>query len=101
MEFLQSTILWDNGCLYTKDGLIERLIDMEENEPAKYEQLTRLVTGDSTWALDPQYVYACQATCVCPVGHKNRRQAPDWFPPDITNLNLRAALATLDGAEST
>ncbi len=94
VEFLQSTMIWENGCLYTKDGLIEKLVDMEELEPNKYTRLSILVSGDCEWMLDPLLVYTSQVHCICPVGHNNRYQVPDWYP-DVSMVDLRALLEKL------
>jgi hypothetical protein len=94
MEFLQSTIIWDNGCLYAKDGLIEKLVVMEDLEPDKYTRLSILVSGDYEWILDPQLVYARQVHCTCPVGHKKTHDVPDWYP-DVSKVDLRALLEKL------
>jgi hypothetical protein len=99
MEFLQSTITWDNGCLYVKDGLIEKLVDMEELEPDKYTRLSILVSEDCEWVLDPQLLYASQVPCICPVGHKKKYQVPDWYP-DVSRMDLRALLEKLSDATS-
>jgi hypothetical protein len=99
MDFLQKTVLWDNGCLYARDGLIEKLIDMEDLDPAKYGKLSLLVSGRSEWVLDPQLVYACQTTCVCAVGHRKKFQGPNWFP-DISGVDLRALLKKVEGTGS-
>jgi hypothetical protein len=99
MDFLQKTIPWDNGCLYVRDGLIEKLAYMEDLYAAKYGKLTLLVTGRSEWALDPRLVYACQTTCVCPVGHKKKDQGPDWFP-DISGVDVRALLKKVEATGS-
>jgi hypothetical protein len=94
MELLQSTIIWENGCLYAKDGLLEKVVDIEELEPEKYTRLSLLVSGDCEWMLDPLLVYTSQVPCVCSVGHKNRYQVPDWYP-DVSMVDLRALLEKL------
>jgi hypothetical protein len=94
MELLQSTIIWENGCLYAKDGLIEKVVDIEELEPEKYTRLSILVSGDCEWMLDPLLVYTSQVPCVCPAGHKNRYKVPDWYP-DVSTVDLRALLEKL------
>jgi hypothetical protein len=99
MDFLQKTVLWDNGCLYARDGLMEKLIDMEDQDPDKYGKLSLLVSGRSEWVLDPLLVYTCQTTCVCAVGHKKKFQGPDWFP-DISGVDLRALLKKVEGTGS-
>jgi hypothetical protein len=94
MELLQSTIFWENGCLYAKDGLLEKIVEMEELEPEQYTRFSILVSGDWEWMVDPLLVYISQVPCVCPVGHKKKYKVSDWYP-DVSMVDLRALLEKL------
>ena len=79
-----------NCCLYRKDGVIDRIMGMEEDQDttdlfdALYDYLDA----------DPEFIYISQNPCVCPIGHKYQEPAP--YPHGI--YNLRAALAFIDSS---
>ncbi|KAE9370355.1 hypothetical protein N431DRAFT_342646, partial [Stipitochalara longipes BDJ] len=102
IEFLDRTVLNGDGCLYIKDGIIDKLSEMENNEPDKYYQVGAQIgqsLGFAGSSLDPIHVYTCQNTCSCAIGHKKKHHIPEFFP-DVSNVDIRAILAQVNGAES-
>jgi hypothetical protein len=90
ISFLDQVVLPGgfNFCLYPKDGIINRIMEMEEDEnnTEPFDALYDYFDGD------PEYIYTSQNPCVCPIGH--RHQEPCHWP--LEDYSLRRALASID-----
>ena len=89
------------GCLYEDDGVVGRLVNLEEDEDPKYDELADIINVglEGPERLDPLAVYVSSHKCVCYIGHRQWIEPPDWVP-DISKIDLRGALAIVDGDDS-
>jgi hypothetical protein len=89
------------GCLYEDDGVVGRLVELDEDEDPKYDELADIINVglEGPERLDPLDVYVSSHECVCPIGHAQSISPPDWVP-DISTIDLRGALAIIDGDHS-
>ncbi|KAG4438742.1 hypothetical protein IFR05_005770 [Cadophora sp. M221] len=73
-------------CLFRKDGVIDRLVDIEFNAATngteEYEDFQWELCMGEVSTLDPILIYAGNNPCVCPVGHV---WEPDDGRPEIAN----------------
>jgi hypothetical protein len=90
MGFLDQVVLprGYNCCLYRKDGVIDRIMEMEEDQDVTdlFDYLYDYFDAD------PEFIYISQNPCVCPIGHKHQEPGP--YPTGI--YDLRMALAFID-----
>lgn len=90
ISFLDQVVLprGYNCCLYRKDRIIDRIMEMEEDQDTTdlFDDLYDYFDAD------PEFIYISQNPCVCPIGHKYQEPGP--YPPGI--YDLRAALAMID-----
>jgi len=89
------------GCLYEDDGVVRRLAELEEDEDPKNDELADIINVglEGPERLDPLEVYVSSQKCVCPIRHQLWLSPPDWVP-DIRKIDLRGALAIIDGDQS-
>jgi hypothetical protein len=90
ISFLDQVVLPGgfNFCLYPKDGVIDRIMEMEEDEN-NTEPFDAL---HDYFDADPEYIYISQNPYVCPIGH--RHQEPYHWP--LEDYSLRRALTSID-----
>ncbi|PVH89522.1 hypothetical protein DL98DRAFT_507825 [Cadophora sp. DSE1049] len=97
ITFLDSTVRpFMHGCLYAKDGVVERSHDLEDNDPDEYDRLADIL-GD--WAPDiedPKLVYSVNHPCACPIGHNMNYFGQRDNLGHMTLDYFKAALARLD-----
>ncbi|PMD17390.1 hypothetical protein NA56DRAFT_692006 [Hyaloscypha hepaticicola] len=102
IKFLRANVYVPiTGCLYGDDGLVRRLVELEEDEDPKYDELADIINVglEGPERLDPLDVYVSSHKCVCYIGHRQWIEPPDWVP-DISKIDLRGALAIVDGDDS-
>lgn len=92
LKFLEQVVFGGgyNLCLYPRDGVMDRILDMENDQPEMYSSLHDFL------GLDPEWVYTTKNPCSCPIGHKHQ-ETPD--PGDEDTIEVREALAVMDLAE--
>lgn len=90
ISFLDQVVLPHgyNCCLYQKDGIIDRIMEMEADQDTTdlFDDLYDYFDAD------PEFIYISQNPCVCPIGHKYQEPGP--YPPGI--YDLRTALAIIN-----
>jgi 2EXR family len=77
-------------CLYPRDGVIDRILELEHEDPDSYEALVECFDYN-----DPEYIYITQNHCVCPIGHRHRLQRD----LSLMDFDLNAALKMVDASD--
>lgn len=87
------------ACLYTKDGIAQRLGPLMENDPAKYLELSVVLSEGLTTPrntpFDPQEIYAATVPCFCSIGHNNVFLTDQTRNVDLSKVNIRAGMEKL------
>jgi len=101
VKFLQKTVFAQElGCLYQKDGVVNRLVGLDEDpNQARYDELEDIINVglEGSTRLDPIDVYLCQKACVCAIRHHQQRLPPAGLSDDfIATIDLKKALEMLD-----
>ncbi|KAH6724299.1 hypothetical protein BKA61DRAFT_588202 [Leptodontidium sp. MPI-SDFR-AT-0119] len=95
-------------CVFLKDGVIDRLVEMADDEELNgsdtYEQFTRLLCEGLGDAHDPILIYAAIHPCVCSISHVGEPELPEDERPEIYDIitldHFKTALAKLDASNA-
>jgi hypothetical protein len=79
MDNLETVVYSPYGCIYRKDGVIDKLIELEETNLDFYYELSVYLSQGKGDLYDPKLMYACQNACACTFQHKLA-----WWVEDVS-----------------
>lgn len=80
-------------CVYTKDGIIDRIMDWKANAPLKYGELVALLRRMVGDAYGPEELYIAETPCSCPFGHTALNIPRDLeLREKVKHIDFRAAV---------